>query len=352
MTATPPGTSPPVVAVSMGDPLGIGPEVIVRALADPELRRSARFRVYGLASVLEEAAAGCGIAPYWWRVTHNSPVADTAGAHDVVVFDYPELEAAPRPGPAATRGATPWGGTASARFVEDGIGACLRPVGDTLRADALATAPISKQAWKLGGYGRYPGHTELLAERCGVRRAAMVFVGPTLRVALATVHVPLMDVRNVLTIGRVFDAIDLGAEACRTMGLVRPRIAVCGLNPHAGEAGLLGDEETRLIEPAIRLARDQGLDARGPFPADTIFRAAADGAYDLVVAMYHDQGLLPVKLLDRERTVNLTAGLPIVRTSPAHGTAYDIAGRWTARAHSMREALELAARLAARSARA
>src|SRR5262249_53525779 len=148
------------------------------------------------------------------------------------------------------------------------------------------------------------------AKRCG-----MLFVGPAFRVILATAHIPLMEIRDVLTIGRVFDAIELGHLACRELGFARPRIAVCGLNPHAGEQGLLGDEDERLITPAVRLATDQGIDARGPFPADTISRAAAAppagaGRFDLVVAMYHDQGLIPVKLIDGPRAVNVTVGLP------------------------------------------
>jgi 4-hydroxythreonine-4-phosphate dehydrogenase len=160
-----------------------------------------------------------------------------------------------------------------------------------------------------------------------------------------------MAVGDALTIGKVLDAIVLGAEQCRAMGVERPRVAVCGLNPHAGEHGLLGDEDERVISPAIRLAREQGVDARGPLPGDTVFIAAARGDYDLVVAMYHDQGLIPVKLLGWEEAVNLTVGLAIPRTSPDHGTAFDIAGRGVADARSMRAAITLALRLAQPGAR-
>ena len=173
-----------------------------------------------------------------------------------------------------------------------------------------------------------------------------MFHAPNLRVALVTAHLPLMDLRNVLTIGRVFDTIDLAHETLAEEGTNRARIAVCGLNPHAGEAGLMGDEEQRLITPAIELARQQGIDVHGPFPADTIFNAAVAGKYDMVVAMYHDQGLIPVKLLAFESAVNMTAGLPIVRTSPDHGTAYDIAGSNKAHPGSMGAAIDLAATLA------
>ncbi len=174
----------------------------------------------------------------------------------------------------------------------------------------------------------------------------MMFQGPKLNVALATVHLPLMDIRNVLTIGRVFDPIDLGHLAMQQLGCENPRIAVCGLNPHASEDGHFGDEERRIISPAIQMAQDQGIDAHGPFPADTIFHHALNGKYDLVVAMYHDQGLIPVKLLAFDESVNLTLGLPIIRTSPDHGTAFDIVGKNKANPGSMKAAIRLAAQLA------
>jgi 4-hydroxythreonine-4-phosphate dehydrogenase len=174
----------------------------------------------------------------------------------------------------------------------------------------------------------------------------MMFVSPRLRVALASAHVPLMDIRNVLTIGRVFDPIELGVDLCRQLGIAGPRIAVCGLNPHAGEHGLFGDEEDRIIRPAIEMARRHGIDASGPFPGDTVFIDAAAGRFDLVVAMYHDQGLIPVKLLGWDKAVNVTVGLPIVRTSPDHGTAFNIARSNSASEGSMRAAIALAIRLA------
>ncbi|MFG0275470.1 MAG: 4-hydroxythreonine-4-phosphate dehydrogenase PdxA [Phycisphaerales bacterium] len=337
----------PTVVVSMGDPLGIGPEVVVKALADPALRRSARFVVRGLAEPMHYAADMAEIEPYWWRVQHDSDLAPHAMGHSVVVLDYDEFAIHGAPG-AGLEGPRPTraGGQASFAWVEHAIEDCKRDARDPLRADAICTAPISKAAWHMAGRGKYPGHTELLATRFNARRHTMMFVGPRLRVALATAHIPLNDIRNALTIGRVFDPIDLGADTCRMLGIDRPRIAVCGLNPHAGEGGLLGDEETRLIEPAIRLAQDAGIDARGPFPADTIFHKALDGKFDLVVAMYHDQGLIPVKLLEWRDSVNVTAGLPVPRTSPDHGTAYDIAGRNKADASSMKAALELAVKMA------
>ncbi len=193
---------------------------------------------------------------------------------------------------------------------------------------------------------KWPGHTELFAARCKATRHTMLFESPRLRVALATAHVPLMDIRNMLTIGRVFDPIDLGYNYCRQLGIEKPKIAVCGLNPHAGEHGLFGDEEERVIAPAIEIARRNGIDVRGPFPGDTIFIDAAAGKWDLVVAMYHDQGLIPVKLLGFDRAVNVTIGLSMVRTSPDHGTAFDIASKNTASPNSMKAAIELAVKLA------
>jgi 4-hydroxythreonine-4-phosphate dehydrogenase len=323
----------------MGDPMGIGPEVVVKALNDPQLRSSARFLIRGSAEAIQLAADLAEIEPYWWRVQHDSPAA-SAALSGVVILDYDEYQIETSPG-YSTRGprATRQGGIASFAFVEDCIEDAKRAQDDPLRADAIATAPISKKSWDMAGRGKYPGHTELLATRFQARRHAMMFISPRLRVILATSHIALNDIRNVLTIGRVFDPIDLGNQACIEMGIQNPRIAVCGLNPHAGEDGLFGDEEERLITPAIRLARDAGIDARGPFPADTIFASALNGKFDLVVAMYHDQGLIPVKLLDWQHAVNITIGLPVARTSPDHGTAFDIAGQNKADASSMHAAL-------------
>lgn len=346
----------PTLGVSMGDPLGIGPEVTVKALADRSLRARARFLVFGMGAAMHAAAQKAGIEPFWWRAAHDSPALETTGSHDVVLIDYDDPRArddrasGPDSGaaPLETRGRpTKAGGAASFRFVEDAIQAARSPAHAALRVDAIVTAPISKEAWAMAGRSKYPGHTELLATRFGATRSRMMFVAPQLRVILATTHIPLMDIRNTLTIGRVFDTIDLGAQACRRLGVEKPRIAVCGLNPHAGENGLMGDEESRIIEPAIRLAQEQGIDAQGPFPGDTIFNAAVKGHYDLVVAMYHDQGLIPVKLLAFDCAVNATIGLPVVRTSPDHGTAYDIAGRNLADPGSMKAAIDLAITLSA-----
>lgn len=343
----------PTIAISMGDPLGIGPEVTVKALADAKLRKRARFLVYGTQAALQAAADEAGIEPFWWRARHDSPAALASGVQEVVVLDHEQFSGlTPDRLDRARNHAGKDAGEASFRFVEGAIGAALRPAGEPLRADAVVTAPICKQAWALAGKGRWPGHTELFAARTGAKRWAMMFLSPRLRVVLATVHLPLMEVRDALTIGRVFDAIELAHAEAPALGLVRARIAVCGLNPHAGESGLLGDDESRVITPAITMAREAGMDVRGPFPADTVFLSALRAEHDIVVAMYHDQGLIPVKLLDWERAVNLTIGLPFVRTSPDHGTAFDIAGQNEADERSMKAAIDLAASLACARARA
>ncbi len=333
----------PVIGISMGDPLGIGPEVVVKALADPALHREARFIVYGRNELLTLAADRSSIRPYWYRVAHSSERASGNLLPPVTVVDFDETDFLPpsEPGPHRTAGHL------SKAFVEEAIADAQRSSTDPRRVDAIVTGPICKESWSLAGF-RWPGHTELLAHRTKSKHHAMAFVSPKLRVVLATAHVPLMDVKNVLTIGRVHECIEFAHELARDLGVAAPKIAVCGLNPHAGENGLLGDEDGRVIAPGVEVAVRQGIAATGPHPADTIFIDAANGDVDLVVAMYHDQGLIPVKLLGWEDAVNVTLGLPIVRTSPDHGTAFGIAGKDQANPGSMRAAVDLARTLALR----
>ena len=330
----------PVIGITMGEPAGIGPETIVKALADPEVRTLGRFVIFGMNELLAYAADLAEIDPFWWRLQHDSSRADFPLVHDVVVLDYDEFSML---GTAVHR-PTKQGGQASLRFIDDAIAAARTPV-DEGGIDAVVTAPICKESWTMAGC-RFPGHTELFANRTKTRRYAMMFHASKLSVVLATVHIPLMDVRNVLTIGAVYDPIDLGHQAMQRLGVEKPRIAVCGLNPHASENGQFGDEEARLITPAIEMARSHGIDVRGPLPADTVFGPAVRGRYDLVVAMYHDQGLIPLKMIAFDEAVNTTIGLPIVRTSPDHGTAFDIVGKNQADPGSMKSAIRLAARLA------
>jgi 4-hydroxythreonine-4-phosphate dehydrogenase len=337
----PEGRPVPTIGISMGDPAGIGPETLIKALSDRSVRRLARFVIYGLNEILTYEADRQELEPFWTRVQHDSPRSGRPLDEPCVVLDFDEFDGFVH----TSRRPSKPGGTASKTFVEEAIRDALRAPGEARAVDAIVTAPISKESWAMAGYS-WPGHTELLAHRTKAKRSVMMFVSPRLRVALATTHVSIMELRDVLTIGRIFDPIDLGAQACRDLGIDRPRIAVTGLNPHAGENGRFGDEETRLIEPAIQMARSAGIDVAGPFPADTVFLRAAAGRYDLVVAMYHDQGLIPVKLLSRGQAVNWTIGLPIIRTSPDHGTAFDIAGRNQADPGSLIAAIRLASHLA------
>ncbi|MGB0766764.1 MAG: 4-hydroxythreonine-4-phosphate dehydrogenase PdxA [Phycisphaeraceae bacterium] len=334
----------PVIGVTMGDPAGIGAEVIVKALADPEVRRLGRFVIYGMNEQLAYAADLAEIEPYWHRLQHDAERAEHALVHEVVCLDYDDYSMLG----ASVNKPTKQGGQASRRFIDDALAAAHRPIDDG-GIDALVTAPICKQSWALAGFDRWPGHTEYLQSKTKSKRVAMMFHAPEINTILATIHIPLMDIRNQLTIGRIFDAIDLGHDAMIRLGIPEPKIAVCGLNPHAGEGGLFGDEEQRLIRPAIDVAVKAGIDARGPFPADALFNPPNLAKYDLFVAMYHDQGLIPVKMLAFDSAVNTTLGLPIIRTSPDHGTAFDIVGKNKANPGSMKAALQHAIQQASRS---
>lgn len=318
----------------MGDPAGIGAEVVVKALADPAVRKLGRFIIYGLEELIGYAADQAEISPYWFRKPHEDIGAVESG---VVVADYDEYGMF---GPTVRR-ATAEGGHASMRFVDDAI-ATLRQG----QLDAIVTGPINKTSWQMAAH-RVPGHTERFAEAFGVKRYTMMFVADRLRVALASAHIGLFQLRSAFNIGCVFQPIDLLDDALkRWFGVETPRIAVAALNPHAGEGGLFGDEEIRIIEPAITMAREAGIDVAGPFPADTLFHRALGGEFDGVVAMYHDQALIPVKLLAFNHAVNVTLGLPAIRTSVDHGTAFDIAGKNQAHPGSMGAAIRLACELA------
>jgi len=338
----------PALAITPGDPGGIGPEVILKSLAAGTLARDASLRLLGPASLFQAAASALGLAPGWTIVPAGAAPPAAAG---VYLFD--------EPAPAAPFAARPTaeGGAASHRWVEEAIALAKLPAADPRHVHGVVTGPISKEAWALAGHTRHPGHTELFAERFAADRHAMMFISPRLNVILATVHIPLRHVPAALTTRGVLTAIELGAETLRTLLGREPRIAVCGLNPHAGEQGLLGSEDAAIIAPAIEQARRSGMNVAGPLPGDTVWIAAAGdapdpgrparpGKYDLVVAMYHDQGLAPLKLLARDEAVNVTVGLATVRTSPDHGTAFDIAGQGIAHPGSMRSAIELAIRLA------
>ncbi len=328
----------PLIGITMGDPLGIGPEVIVKALADPDLRSRARYVIFGMHDALEQAADLAEIARYWWREPYDGT---TRVATGVLVADFDDL---PPPLPGAERTASELAGHASFRFVEEGI--------RQLRLgaiDALVTGPICKEAWHLAKQ-HFAGHTDLLARRFDAKRVTMAFVAGDLRVALASDHVPLFDLRNRFTIGLVHQPIELLHQALHDwFGVSRPRIGVLGLNPHAGENGMLGDEEQRIIEPAMTLARSNHIDVFGPLPPDTAFIPENIERFDGLVAMYHDQALIPVKMRSFHEAVNVTLGLPVIRTSPDHGTAFGIAGKNRAHPGSMSAAIALAIDLALRA---
>jgi 4-hydroxythreonine-4-phosphate dehydrogenase len=226
------------------------------------------------------------------------------------------------------------------RFICEAASLCLSG-----GADGMATAPISKEAMNKAGH-RYPGHTELLAALAGAERVVMMLAGSRLRVSLVTIHEALADVPPLVTYERVLETIRITHRDVNRYFVRNPRIAVLALNPHCGEGGMFGDEETRIIAPAIRAACMEGIDAVGPLSADTLFHFAAQGEYDVVVCMYHDQGLIPLKLLHFDDGVNVTLGLPIIRTSVDHGTAYDLAGTGRASAESMKAAIRMAANMA------
>jgi 4-hydroxythreonine-4-phosphate dehydrogenase len=283
----------PVVAITAGDPAGIGPEIARKAADDPRVRAVCEPVIYG--------------------------------PPDASRFEPGILSAE------------------AGRAAYDAIRAAVRDALDG-RVSAIATAPVNKLGFSRAGL-HWKGHTDLLADLTHAPRVAMMFWSEPLKVVLATVHVPLAEVPRLLTRALLDDIIDLTARELPRFGVVRPRLALAGLNPHAGEEGLLGSEETQILRPAVEDARGRGIAIDGPFPGDTIFGRATRGEFDAVIACYHDQGLIPVKLLAFGRAVNVTLGLPIVRTSVDHGTAFDIAGKGIADPSSMIEAVLLAARL-------
>jgi 4-hydroxythreonine-4-phosphate dehydrogenase len=325
----------PWVAVSMGDPAGIGPEVTLRALGRPGLRAALRPILVGDLGVFEHASERLGLRV---RLVPWSPPAalPRQGVPVLVVSELRRDER--RPGRSIPSGgrAAHQAILAATRLVQEGF------------ARALVTAPISKANLAAAGI-RVPGHTELLAALTRSKAVRMMMVGGEMRVALATTHLALAAVPGALSRRLVRDTIGVADGALRAhFGIRRPRIGVAGLNPHAGEDGLFGDEEKRIIAPAVRDAMRRDIDARGPLAADSLFPLAVEGRFDALVCMYHDQGLAPFKALHFADGVNYTAGLPFVRTSPDHGTALDIAGRGIADPRSMTAALQLAAKLAGR----
>ena len=330
----------PQIGITLGDPSGVGPELVLRALAAPEWRGRVRFVIYGCASLLRRVAAEIHLPwpPDLKILPGNVPGEIIAGTPGPLLLDFPFLEGATL-APGRVQAAC---GRIAATWIEHAARDAMAGV-----VDAIVTGPINKKAIHLAGIP-HPGHTEMLAALTGATRTAMLFWSPDLLVSLATIHRPLADVPAALTTERVLDTIRLTAEACTRFGRADLPIGVLALNPHAGEHGLFGDEEARIIAPAITAANAEGIPAVGPLVPDTAFMEERRAAHAAYVAMYHDQGLIPFKMLAFEEGVNVTLGLPIVRTSPDHGTAFDIAWKGVANPSSFFAAIHCAALLAGR----
>ncbi len=324
----------PLILITMGDPAGVGPEVVLKALVSGEIGGVALPIVVGDKGILEKTAKTLGLPVRVKQI--GSP--EEAGPHTgtIQVLSLSDLSGRIGPGKPSAEG-----GKAAYDYIVSSTELILEG-----RADALVTAPVNKEVISLSGYP-FSGHTELLAELSGTREFAMMLVGPKLKVCLVTTHIRLSDVPAALSIEGILSKASLTERALKDLfGIGNPRIALCSLNPHGGEGGRMGREEAEILDPAIGEAKRKGLSLEGPFPPDSLFFWAAQGKWDAVLALYHDQGLIPFKLLHFHEGVNLTLGLPFVRTSPDHGTAYDIAGKGLANPRSMIEAIRLAVRLA------
>jgi 4-hydroxythreonine-4-phosphate dehydrogenase len=312
----------------MGDPAGIGPEIVVKTFADPEFTVPAI--VIGDVGALSGAAARLDAAIEVRRIEQPGEARRGGGGIDVVAVS--DLPADLPLGKVDARA-----GAAAFSYVEHAVKLALAG-----EVSAIATAPIHKEALKAAGIP-YPGHTEMLADLTDTTDYAMMLFNDELRIILVTIHLALREAIDSLSIERELKTIRLAAGAARRLGIAQPRVAVAGVNPHAGEGGLFGQEDLDIVAPAVEAARAEGIDASGPWPGDTVFMQARQGRFDIVVAQYHDQGLIPVKYLGIDQGVNVTVGLPFIRTSVDHGTAFDIAGRGTANHASLRIAIEQAA---------
>jgi len=326
------------IGITLGDVTGIGPEVALKAIAAEIAGDQTRYLLIGNPDCLHQHNQKPGL---------NLPLKNFSGYGDSGRFFVANPLAEPLPGnlPAGS----PLAANAAIAALRDGGQRCLRG-----ELDALVTAPVNKESIIRAGH-KFIGQTEFLSELAQARRTAMMLLGQDergrwLRVALATIHISIKSVPEKLTTEKLALAIELAAQACRDLQLPRARIAVCGLNPHAGEGGQFGDEEIKTITPAVLAAQKRGLDVTGPLSGDTVFHYALQGDFDVVVAMYHDQGLAPLKAIAFDTGVNWTLGLPFIRTSPDHGTAYDIAGKGIANPLSMIAAIRLAKQLAANRA--
>jgi 4-hydroxythreonine-4-phosphate dehydrogenase len=329
----------PILAITMGDPAGIGPEIIVKALQFPKVWRVCRPLVIGSRPVLEHTIQSLKSALSITVVDgHDESTAKQAFRRGRL----PLFEPFSKPVRSIRLGRV------SAKSGEMAV-TCIQSAVRLAKASCVAgivTAPINKEAMHLAGH-LYPGHTEMLADLTKAKESGMMIMGGPLKIVFTTTHLALRDVAEALTVQKIVKAIRLAHFGLKQLfGVKKPRIAVAGLNPHAGENGMFGDEETRLILPAIKQAKAQGISCNGPHPADTMFAKALTGAFDGIVALYHDQGLIPLKTVAFGHCVNITLGLPILRTSVDHGTAFDIAGKGIADPTSLVDAIVMAAQLA------
>lgn len=325
-------TTLPFLALTMGDVNGVGPEVLVKALANADFR--AYCNVVVLGSIEAYQAARLEVGGGVELVEVESPEEALALQEGIAILECNASPPKRRPGVLDAEA-----GRAAMEWLEEAVQYAMAG-----RVGGLVTCPIHKEGIRLAGY-RACGHTDYIAERTDATDYRMCLFTDTMRIVHITGHVSLRHALDQVTQERIIDSIRIGHEAMTRLGLKRKDIAVAGLNPHASEAGRFGDEEQREIAPAIDVCRAEGIACSGPYPADTIFKRMHDGEFDMVVAMYHDQGHIPLKLIAMDEGVNVTLGIPIVRTSVDHGTAFDIAGKGTAREQSLIAAMRLAARL-------
>lgn len=323
----------PVLAITMGDVNGVGPEILAKVLADDLVWEICRPFVVGSADVLEKARAFAPACPPPQPMAEFTEPPLTRRSIPITDARFPAPEI--RPGTLDADA-----GRCAVEWVK-----CAVELAKLGRVDALVTCPINKEGIHRAGYA-YAGHTELIAEMTSSPEYRMCLFAGKLRIIHITSHMSLQDAIHTVTAERIATSIRIGRQGLEKLGITNPRIAVAGLNPHAGEAGAFGDEEAREIIPAIERCRKDGIDCSGPYPADAIFRRAWQGEFDLVIAMYHDQGHSPAKLVAMDEGVNVTLGIPIIRTSVDHGTAYDIAWKGVAREHSLRAAIVLAVQFA------
>ncbi len=319
----------PVIGITMGDPFGVGPEILVKALADPDLYTICRPFIIGDCSIMEKALTFSPVS----MAIHSVKTPDQ-GLYKFQNLDILNLSALD---PDIPEGPTVESGKAVETYILHATDLAIKK-----KMAALVTCPITKTGLKLAG-SKFHGHTELIADRTGTRTFSMMLAGKTLKVVLVTIHIPLLKVPGALTVEAVLETIRLTWTSLKDrFGIQKPKLAVAGLNPHAGEDSMFGSEDEKIILPAVETAAKGGMDIKGPMPPDTVFYHAAQGRFDAVVCMYHDQGLIPFKLLHFKDGVNTTLGLPIIRTSVDHGTAYDIAWKGLADPTSLKEAIKMA----------